>query len=166
MRDLFKRIGLSSKEMLVIGFLAATFTAGVIIKYSGCRTPQEYDYSETDKNFETKLKSTFEELKQSTPDSSSKLRAQELKLLADSLGIEIEQSTREKTRIKPGVKLNLNTSTAAELETLPGIGRVMAERIVEYRGSRGGFKTLNELKDVNGIGDKKFDDIKDFITIE
>jgi len=166
MRDLFKRIGLSSKEMLVIGFLAATFAAGVIIKYSGCRAPQEYDYSETDKNFETKLKSTFEELKQSAPDSSSKLRAQELKMLADSLGINIEQSTKEKTRIKPGTKLNLNLSTAAELETLPGIGRVMAERIVEYRESRGRFKTLNELKNVNGIGDKKFDDIKDFIVIE
>ena len=78
----------------------------------------------------------------------------------------IEQSTKEKTRIKPGTKLNLNLSTAAELETLPGIGRVMAERIVEYRESRGRFKTLNELKNVNGIGDKKFDDIKDFIVIE
>lgn len=166
MRDLFKRIGLSSKEMLVIGFLAATFAAGVIIKYSGCRAPQEFDYSETDKNFETKLKSTFEELKQSAQDSSSKLRGQELKMLADSLGINIEQSTKEKTRIKPGTKLNLNLSTAAELETLPGIGRVMAERIVEYRESRGRFKALNELKNVNGIGDKKFDDIKDYIVIE
>jgi len=152
--------------MLVIGFLAATFAAGVIIKYSGCRAPQEFDYSETDKNFETKLKSTFEELKQSAQDSSSKLRGQELKMLADSLGINIEQSTKEKTRIKPGTKLNLNLSTAAELETLPGIGRVMAERIVEYRESRGRFKALNELKNVNGIGDKKFDDIKDYIVIE
>jgi len=151
---------------MVIGFLVVTFTAGVVIKYSGCRTPQEYDYSETDKNFESKLKSTFEELKQSPPDSISKIRAEELRVLAESLGVETEKTGKVKNLIKPGTKLNLNNSTAAELETLPGIGRVMAERIVEYRESRGLFRNINEIKNVNGIGDKKFLDIKEFITTE
>jgi len=166
MRDKLKKTGLTSRELMVIGFLVVTFTAGVVIKYSGCRTPQEYDYSETDKNFESKLKSTFEELKQSPPDSSSKIRAEELRVFAESLGVETEKTGKVKNLIKPGTKLHLNNSTAAELETLPGIGRVMAERIVEYRESRGLFRNINEIKNVNGIGDKKFLDIKEFITTE
>ena len=166
MRYKLKKTGLTSRELMVIGFLVVTFTAGVVIKYSGCRTPQEYDYSETDKNFESKLKSTFEELKQTPPDSSSKIRAEELRVLAESLGVETEKTGKVKNLIKPGTKLNLNNSTAAELETLPGIGRVMAERIVEYRESRGLFRNINEIKNVNGIGDKKFLDIKEFITTE
>ncbi|MBE2228007.1 MAG: helix-hairpin-helix domain-containing protein [Ignavibacteria bacterium] len=166
MRDKLKKTGLTSRELMVIGFLVVTFTAGVVIKYSGCRTPQEYDYSETDKNFESKLKSTFEELKQTPPDSSSKIRAEELRVLAESLGVETEKTGKVKNLIKPGTKLNLNNSTAAELEMLPGIGRVMAERIVEYRESRGLFRNINEIKNVNGIGDKKFLDIKEFITTE
>ncbi|HAX47736.1 MAG TPA: helix-hairpin-helix domain-containing protein [Ignavibacteria bacterium] len=166
MRYKLKKTGLTSRELMVIGFLVVTFTAGVVIKYSGCRTPQEYDYSETDKNFESKLKSTFEELKQSPPDSISKIRAEELRVLAESLGVETEKTGKVKNLIKPGTKLNLNNSTAAELETLPGIGRVMAERIVEYRESRGLFRNINEIKNVNGIGDKKFLDIKEFITTE
>ncbi|HRJ84132.1 MAG TPA: helix-hairpin-helix domain-containing protein [Ignavibacteria bacterium] len=166
MRYKLKKTGLTSRELMVIGFLVVTFTAGVVIKYSGCRTPQEYDYSETDKNFESKLKSTFEELKQSPPDSISKIRAEELRVLAESLGVETEKTGKVKNLIKPGTKLNLNNSTAAELEMLPGIGRVMAERIVEYRESRGLFRNINEIKNVNGIGDKKFLDIKEFITTE
>jgi len=46
---------------------------------------------------------------------------------------------------------------------LPGIGEVLANRIVEYRTEKGGFKSVEDLKNVSGIGDKKFDEIKDKI---
>jgi len=49
---------------------------------------------------------------------------------------------------------------------LPGIGKVMAERIVEYRETHGLFSTVNAIKKVPGIGEKKFADIKDFIVTE
>jgi competence protein ComEA len=62
-------------------------------------------------------------------------------------------------------KLDLNAATAAELDTLPGIGSVIAQRIIDYREQHGGFKSTGQLKDIDGIGDKKFDAVKDMITV-
>ena len=52
--------------------------------------------------------------------------------------------------------VNLNTATASQLETLPGIGPATAKRIVEYREKNGGFKKIEELMNVRGIGEKSF----------
>ena len=61
--------------------------------------------------------------------------------------------------------LNLNAATLDQLETLPGIGRKVAERILEYRAKSGGFKKIEELMNVKGIGEKSFLRIKDRITV-
>ncbi|MDH7480057.1 MAG: helix-hairpin-helix domain-containing protein [Syntrophomonadaceae bacterium] len=66
----------------------------------------------------------------------------------------------------PAGKVNLNTATLAELDTLPGIGPTIARRIVDYRQQRGGFRRIEELKNVSGIGDKLFSQIKDRISVE
>jgi competence protein ComEA len=66
----------------------------------------------------------------------------------------------------PHTKLNLNTATLAELDALPGIGTALAQRILDYRAQKGGFKTVEELKAVKGIGEKLFDDIKELITVQ
>ncbi|MGB9553591.1 MAG: helix-hairpin-helix domain-containing protein, partial [bacterium] len=63
-------------------------------------------------------------------------------------------------------KININTASASELESLPGIGPVLAQRIVDYRTQKGGFKSIEEIKEVSGIGDKKFEAIKDLITVK
>lgn len=61
--------------------------------------------------------------------------------------------------------LNLNTATLEELDTLPGIGPVLAQRIIEYRTLHGGFASLDELKDVRGIGDALYNDLKEMLTL-
>lgn len=61
--------------------------------------------------------------------------------------------------------LNLNAATLDQLETLPGIGRKVAERIVEYRAKSGGFKKIEELMNVKGIGEKSFLKIKPLISV-
>ncbi|MCR4432453.1 MAG: helix-hairpin-helix domain-containing protein, partial [Caldiserica bacterium] len=63
-------------------------------------------------------------------------------------------------------KININTASAKELESLPGIGPVLAQRIVDYRAQKGGFKSIEEIKEVSGIGDKRFEAIKDLITVK
>jgi competence protein ComEA len=65
----------------------------------------------------------------------------------------------------PDGKLNLNTATAAQLDKLPGVGPVLAERIVAYRDSKGGFRSVSELRQVEGIGDAKYAEIKDLVVV-
>lgn len=69
------------------------------------------------------------------------------------------------TRGTTGAKININTATAAELETLPRIGPTMAQRIVEYREASGPFKTIEDIQNVPGIGPTTFAAIKDLITV-
>jgi competence protein ComEA len=65
----------------------------------------------------------------------------------------------------PSALVNLNSATPAELEVLPGIGPTLAEAIITERERRGGFRSVNELRDVRGIGEKRFADLKDKVTI-
>lgn len=63
-------------------------------------------------------------------------------------------------------KVNLNTASAEELDArLPGIGPVFAQRIVDYRNSHGPFRSLEDLQNVSGIGPRRFEQIKDLVTI-
>lgn len=62
-------------------------------------------------------------------------------------------------------KVNINQATKSELETLPGIGEAMANRIIEYREQNGKFQKIDDLKNVKGIGEAKFNKIKELITI-
>ena len=62
-------------------------------------------------------------------------------------------------------QVNLNTATQAQLETLPGIGAANAKRIIEYREKNGGFKKIEELMNVKGIGEKSFLKLKPLIVV-
>ena len=61
--------------------------------------------------------------------------------------------------------VNINKASEVELQTLPGIGASLAGRIIEYRETNGKFKSIEDIKNVSGIGEAKFDSIKDFITV-
>jgi competence protein ComEA len=65
----------------------------------------------------------------------------------------------------PASPVNLNTATAADLEKLPGIGPAMATRILEYRQKNGGFKKVEELMNIQGIGEKSFLKLKALVAI-
>ena len=62
--------------------------------------------------------------------------------------------------------VNINTATQTELETLPGIGPSLALKIINYRKENGKFSSIDEIKNVSGIGDSKFENIKDFISVK
>ena len=62
-------------------------------------------------------------------------------------------------------KVNINNATQTELETLPGIGPSTALKIINYRKEKGKFNKIEDIKNVNGIGESKFNKIKEFIKI-
>lgn len=68
------------------------------------------------------------------------------------------------TQTTPG-KVNINSATTTQLDTLPGIGATYAKGIIDYRTAHNGFKSIEEIKEVKGIGDKTFLKLKDLITI-
>ncbi|MGE4484509.1 MAG: ComEA family DNA-binding protein [Oscillospiraceae bacterium] len=62
-------------------------------------------------------------------------------------------------------KLNLNTADVSQLELLPSIGEVLAQRIVDYREKNGGFRAVEELLNVSGIGQQRYESIKDLVEV-
>jgi competence protein ComEA len=65
-----------------------------------------------------------------------------------------------------GSKVNINTATAEELDTLPGVGPSIAQRIIDYRTASGPFQSIEDIKNVGGIGDVTFEKLKDKITVQ
>lgn len=76
-----------------------------------------------------------------------------------------ERNTQSSTNIQSNL-ININNANAAQLDTLPGIGEATANKIINHREENGLFKSIEEIKKVNGIGDKKYEEIKNLISIE
>ncbi|WP_184592562.1 ComEA family DNA-binding protein [Streptomyces violarus] len=63
----------------------------------------------------------------------------------------------------PAAPVSLNTATTDQLDTLPGVGPVLAQHIIDYRTQHGGFRSVDELREVNGIGDRRFADLRNLV---
>jgi competence protein ComEA len=79
------------------------------------------------------------------------------------------QSSDSKNAVASGeqgaVKVNINTADSKELQTLTGIGEATAKKIIDYREKNGAYKSIEDLKNVSGIGDKKFESLADSICV-
>jgi len=141
---IFKRINeyfaFTKNEQKVFIFLSAVFLAGIAIKayntYVVSSPTSAFEYAAAD--------SVFHERSQILAGA----------LHADSLHIEVQK------------KININSATKNELMKLPGIGEATAERIILYREEKGLFKHINEMKNVKGIGEKKFNKLKPYIEVQ
>lgn len=86
-----------------------------------------------------------------------------IKIVKDSGGAVVNNSSSESSS---GGKVNINTASASELDTLPGIGEVTANDIIDYREKNGPFKTIKDIMNVPRIKESRFNSIKDFITVD
>ena len=83
--------------------------------------------------------------------------------IGEEVSEESVEVTNKEVSSQESSKININTATIEELDTLPGVGEATANKIVNHRSENGEFKTVEEIKNVNGIGDKKFENIKELI---
>ena len=88
----------------------------------------------------------------------------EEKIYIPAIGEEIPFSVDVETNSQESGKININVASSADLESLPGIGEVIAGRIIEYRKTNK-FNSIEDILEVSGIGDAKFESIKDLISI-
>lgn len=79
--------------------------------------------------------------------------------------VETQVRVPQEEVVPPEVTVNINTAPAPELTALPGIGDELARRIVEYRSDHGAFGKIEDIMKVSGIGEGKFADIRDRITV-
>ena len=86
-------------------------------------------------------------------------------VLAAAVPLSATAVERQDAPAAKSAALNLNTATLEQLETLPGVGRRTAERILEYRTKNGGFKKIEELMNVKGIGEKSFLKLKPLVAV-
>lgn len=96
-----------------------------------------------------------------SPSSSTEIVKSNNVNLGKSSGSKISVSSNNKNNLK----VNINTANQTELETLPGIGTATALKIINYRKENGKFKNVEDIKNVKGIGESKFNNIKELIII-
>lgn len=149
LQNLRQRIGFTRNELIVLLFLALALLVGTAVR---SLTPAgteasipAFDYRTSDSEY-VALSNAAARLPEDAAPHGNGSRAKAKSLPA-----------------KEGI--NINTASAEELTQLPGIGPALAARIVEYRVQKGRFSTLDELKNVKGIGPKKFEKLRPYIRL-
>ena len=90
-----------------------------------------------------------------------KLGDEDIKIVSEEAGKNVINNENDKN-----VKININIATIEQIQNLPGIGKAMAERIINYRNEHGKFIKIEDLKNVSGIGDAKLKNIEKYICIK
>ncbi|MCU0331810.1 MAG: helix-hairpin-helix domain-containing protein [Ignavibacteriaceae bacterium] len=161
---LSKKIGFTETEILVILFLAGLFILGfVYVEFIKTDTAEfkHIDYAKQDSLFAyySNLNPEFD-IDDPGLDSNLAIKRRVLELSDTIAYVKKDLSTLAEKSI------NINTAGVNDLIKLPGIGEKTAEKIIELRNQRGKFERLEDLMDVRGIGEVKFNKIKKFLYID
>jgi competence ComEA-like helix-hairpin-helix protein len=162
---LSKKIGFTETEIIVILFLTGLFMVGfVYVEFIKDGSDEEYkfiDYSKEDSLF-----SIYSNINpEYDPEDSLLINNLEIKKRVLELSDTISYVKKDVSSLAEK-SININTAGINEWVQLPGIGEKTAEKIIQLRNERGKFRRVEELMDVKGIGEVKFNKIKKFLYIE
>lgn len=158
--EVSKKFGLTELELSVILFFTAFFIIGLGAYYFKYQNEyveyKNYSYVKEDSLYNSSFnQNSKQKLNEKVVDSKQEL-----------LDFSKDNKTIEDNSVLLESSININTASINELVLLPGIGRKTAEKIVNLRSVRGKFNKIEELLDVNGIGEAKLNKISKFITLE
>ncbi len=162
---------LTREEQIVLLFVAAVFLVGLGVKLTG-GIPRLPKVLVSKESIEVKIEGAVKEPGwYDIPKGSLVIEgireAGGALPQADLRGMDLGTSLKDKEEIwVPGEKLNINRASLEQLTYLPGIGPVLAQRIIEHREEKGSFHDLSGLTDIPGIGEVKFAGIKEKITLD
>lgn len=109
---------------------------------------------------------TKEEIENQEKQNNEKQNNEDVESFKNTIPINSKENNQNtKTTNQKTKKININTATQEELDSLPGVGTSTANKILNYRKENGKFKTKEDIKDVSGIGESKFNKIKDLIEV-
>lgn len=141
--------------LLKLGLLSITIGVVFWVRWAP-QPPVHSTPSTTEQQVVVSQATEVEKRESRTADSSSRL--------VEGPNIEaVAQTNPSRTAIP--ARLDLNRASAGELESLPGIGAVLAQRVIAFRESAGGFRAVEDLREVKGIGSKKFERIRSLVTV-
>jgi competence ComEA-like helix-hairpin-helix protein len=162
---LSKKIGFTETEIYVVLFLTGMFMLGfVYVEFIKDETPTEnikFDYTEEDSlfNYYSKLNPEYN-IEDSSLISNLEIKKRVLELSDSFAYVKKDLSSLVEKSI------NINTAGVSEFVKLPGIGEKTAEKIIQLRNQKGKFRKLEELMEVRGIGEVKFNKIKMYLYID
>ena len=160
------KVGLTDTELKAIFFILIAFSVGLTVKFYGIKLSEnsvkKYEYS-----FVDSLKKAIEYEEQNLLNESNFLekRVDSDRELSDFSTNKLVNKKKTNTVLKEG-SINLNNATLEVLIKLPGIGSKTAQKIIDLRNKKSGFKKVKELIEVKGIGKSKLEKIKKYVFIE
>jgi comEA protein len=167
LKELWKGLHFTKSETRVIVFVAMVIVSGYVIRNFRQfieHASKPYDYSGLDSEFIKRSLNDVTVERFSAVEDSAYIDRQKLAEEIELAGKKIDTTTQEEDAYN-GIIVDINSAGKPELEGLPGIGEAMAERIIMFREQSGGFRKTEDLMKVKGIGKKKFDKLKNLITI-
>jgi comEA protein len=165
----------TKNELKVILFIIIILISGFSIKYikylSSNSSNTNFDYSKTEEAFKKLSRGNLNSFvndsleRIDTTGNADNNITQKLRNAEDSLKSKEKKKSKKEEKLKPK-SININTASKEILVGLPGVGESTADKIIKYRETHNGFKKIEGIMKVKGIGKKKFEKIKEYIIVE
>jgi len=179
LKSIFQKFAFTKNELKVIIFFVVILLIGSGIKlYKNFSSDKNYfNYMQSDNNFanfltvlnrdpENKMyNNDTNQLENLNLNNEELSKISKLQIFEDTTKNKLKKKSKKGADLKEK-SININTASKSELMLLPGVGEATAEKIIKYREEHNGFKQIEEIMEVKGIGIKKFEKMKLYIIVQ